>query len=223
MLAWHFLPDDGRLAYPLNGERPRITAGMTLHVEPPLRLCRRGLHASKRAIDALLYALGAVIERVELGGEIEEAGDKVCAETRTCLWVADATATLHEFACWCAEDALRAAGVMDERCWAAIRTKRAWLRGDATDGELDAAVDAARGVAWSPAWSPVWTPVLTPAWAAAWDVAWEIARDAAWDDVWDDVWDVAWDVAWDDVWAHRNRRLTAMLSALKPKEGDDGD
>ena len=46
--------------------------------------------------------------------------------------------TLHEFACICAERALTLAGVTDERCWNAIKAKRAWLRGEISDDELDA-------------------------------------------------------------------------------------
>ena len=37
--------------------------------------------------------------------------------------------TLHEFACWCAEDALNHVENPDERSWNAIKVKRAWLRG----------------------------------------------------------------------------------------------
>ena len=52
--------------------------------------------------------------------------------------------TLHEFACRCAEGALRKAGVTDDRSWNAIRVKRLWIEGKATDTELAAARDAAR-------------------------------------------------------------------------------
>jgi hypothetical protein len=54
---------------------------------------------------------------------------------------------LHEFACWCAERALKAeekAGrKVDPRSWEALKVKRRWLRGEALDGELIAAVNAA--------------------------------------------------------------------------------
>ena len=51
--------------------------------------------------------------------------------------------TLHEFACICAERALTLAEVKDERCWNAIKAKRAWLRDEIRDDELDAAWSAA--------------------------------------------------------------------------------
>jgi hypothetical protein len=66
---------------------------------------------------------------------------------------------LHEFGCWCAEDALASIGKPDPRSVAAIETKRRWLRGEATDEDLAAAMAAAR--------------------AATWDAAWDAARDAA--------------------------------------------
>lgn len=67
---------------------------------------------------------------------------------------------LHEFVCRCAEGALRKAGVTDDRSWNAIRVKRLWIEGKATDTELAAARDAARDAAL----------------AAARDAAWDAAR-----------------------------------------------
>jgi hypothetical protein len=153
---WHWLQDDGRLQF---GTKELVEVGVTLKCEEPIELCRTGFHASKRAIDALQFAPGALICCVSLGGKILEGSDKVVAEERTVLWRADATNTLHEFACWCAEEALKTAKVEDVRCWAAIETKRKWLKGEATYEQLTAAWDAA--------------------WAAAWAAAWDAARDAA--------------------------------------------
>ena len=54
---------------------------------------------------------------------------------------------LHEFMCWCAEQALvreREAGrEPDPRSWAAIEAKRAWLRGEIDGKVLAAAWEAA--------------------------------------------------------------------------------
>ena len=74
---------------------------------------------------------------------------------------------LHEFACWCAEDALSHVENADERSWNAIKVKRAWLRGEASDAE--------RSAAWSAAWSAEWSA----AWSAARAVAEAAARYAA--------------------------------------------
>lgn len=79
---------------------------------------------------------------------------------------------LHEFACRCAERALKAAGVTDKRSWAAIQAKRDWLVGKITDEQLAAALDAALDAAWDAA--------LGAAWAAARAAAQAAARDAAW-------------------------------------------
>jgi hypothetical protein len=161
-IGWHWLRDDGKLNYP---PRRKVEVGQTLRLprgQAP-SLCERGFHASKRALDALQYAPGALVCRVTLGGTISEGSDKACASERTVLWMADATNVLHEFACWCAEGALKAAKVQDARCWKAIETKRRWITREATDEELAAARDAA----WAAAWA---------ARAAASDAA----RDAAW-------------------------------------------
>ena len=85
--------------------------------------------------------------------------------------------TLHEFACICAERALKLAGVTDERCWNAIKAKRAWLRGEISDDELDAAWAAA----WAAASAAAWDAERAAAWAAASAAAWDAASAAAWD------------------------------------------
>jgi hypothetical protein len=148
MEAWHWVSADKMTRY---APRVPVIVGETLRVDPPVVLCERGLHASVRALDALQYALGPIICRVQLGGEIKHGDDKLVSTERTVLWMYDATNVLHEFACRSAETALLIAQVEDARCWGAIEVKRAWLRGEASDSDLaaarDAAWDAARSAA----------------------------------------------------------------------------
>ena len=77
---------------------------------------------------------------------------------------------LHEFACVCAEYALTLIDNPDPRGVKAIEVKRAWIRGEATDEELDAA-KAARASASGAAWTAAWA--ASDAWAAAWDATYE--------------------------------------------------
>ena len=56
---------------------------------------------------------------------------------------------LHEFACRCAEKALTLVDNPDQRSIDAIAAKRAWLRGEITDEQLNAAWSAARSAAWT--------------------------------------------------------------------------
>ena len=153
MKAWHFLKDDGSLQWKCgNTKYPKV--GQTLKVNPDrLELCSYGLHASKRLLDALQYAPGATVCRVELGGRILEDTDKVVASERTVLQMADAADVLHEFACRCAEDALQLIESPDPRSIAAIKAKRQWLKGEIGDEELQAAWAAARAAAWAAAWA----------------------------------------------------------------------
>ena len=175
---WHFLPSDRRLRY---GTREEVEVGKTIHVECEPVLCKRGLHASVRAIDALEYAPGPIICRVTLGGKTVEGHDKVVAQERTVVWMADATNTLHEFACRCAEQALKTAKVDDQRCWNAIEVKRRWMKGEATDEELAAARAAARDAELDAAWAAAWAAASAAASAAAMAAARAAARAAAWD------------------------------------------
>lgn len=137
---WHFLPDDRRLQY---GRRTLVRPGQTLRTKKEPVPCRQGFHFSERAIDALRYAPGAVICRVTVGGKVVKNSDKGAAQERTVVWMADATSTLHEFACDVAEHALDTVELtgkpVDPRSRDAIRIKRLWLDGKATDSELLAA------------------------------------------------------------------------------------
>jgi hypothetical protein len=188
MLAWHFLNDEGTL----RKGGLKVTPGLTLRMRGKLVMCERGFHYSLKALDALKYAPGSIVSRVDVTGEIIPDTDKGVASQRTHLWMADATNTLHEFACWCAENALnliRERGQEpDPRSWAAIDAKRKWLHGEITDSELAAAGDAA--------------------WAAAGAAAWAAAGDAA--------WDAAWAAAGAAARAAQNAHLESILLALEP-------
>jgi hypothetical protein len=86
-----------------------------------------------------------------------------------------------EFALGCAR---RVQHLMrDPRSVAAIDTRERWLRGEATDEEMDAAVVAAGEAAWAAEWEAagdvdVASDVAT-AWAAVWAAEGEAARAAA--------------------------------------------
>jgi hypothetical protein len=117
----------------------------------------------------------------------------------------------HLYACDVAERALvaeREAGrEPDERSWAAIEAKRAWLDGKITDEELAAAREAARGAAWAAAWEAA----RRAAWGAAWEAARGAARGAAWGAAWAAAWGAAWGAAWE---AARRAAWEAQLELL---------
>lgn len=175
--AWHFIAKDRRLG---NGDGRKIRKGQTLKVDCEPVLCEAGLHGSKRPIDALTYAPGPIICRVEIGGHIIHGDDKLVGNERTVIWWADATVTLHEFACWYAERALKTAKVTDERCWNAIRVKRKWLKGEAAyadlvtshaaawDASRDALSSAARSASMVASFAAARSAVIAALWAASW-------------------------------------------------------
>lgn len=141
---WHFAAEDRRLGY---GDGREIMAGQTLTVHDQPVMCQHGLHASRRAIDALDYAPGPVACLVTLGGEVLHDTDKSAGQERTALWVFDSSRLLREFACDVAETGLlneRTAGrEPDPRTFAAIEVTRRFMRGEATEGERAAASAAA--------------------------------------------------------------------------------
>uniref|UniRef100_UPI000553CA73 DUF7666 domain-containing protein n=1 Tax=Asaia prunellae TaxID=610245 RepID=UPI000553CA73 len=137
ILAWHFVGEtlrDGR-AVPADGE-------ILTHVGPVIP-CRQGLHASERLIDALSYAPGHTLCRVECWGDVrEDSGDKLAARNRRILWRIDAEPVLREFARRCAISVLH--------LWDAPAEVRAYLEtGDEAlrDAARVAATDAAEAAA----------------------------------------------------------------------------
>lgn len=234
MLAWHFLSDDKRLG---NGDGRLVEVGATLECKGDPILCDNGMHGSVRLIDALRYASGPIVCRVEIEGDVIEGDDKLCGRRRTVLWMLDATRLLHEFACQSAEDAFALVEQLDERSVEVIAAKRKWLDGKITDEELDAASAAA----WSAAQDAVWgvrdaayAATLAAARAASEDaasaarsasleaaeaavaVALAAERDSARDVVRVVVRAVAWDAARDK----QNERLTSMVLQAREKEGE---
>ena len=137
MKAWHFcsISDDG--AWHARGTH--VVIGETLRVEGDLRLCSRGLHASRSVMDALSYSPGPVVCRVDVGGTIIHGDDKLVASARTVLWGYDATEVLRAFSRRCALDVIH--------LWDAPEVVVRYLRtGD--ESIRDAAWAAARDAAW---------------------------------------------------------------------------
>ena len=203
MKAWHFV------AATLGDGGPIPVDGETLHHDGPLVLCESGLHASKRLIDTLEYAQGETLCRVEMGGCIETAHDKLVARERTILWRIDASNILHSFARRCAID------VID--LWDAptvviqyLKTGQEDLRAEASATAWDAArtawaADTTEAATWSPAAaaSAAETTAFIGAWAAA-------AAGAATKPLHSAVWAAARD--------KQNRRLTQMVIAAHRRE-----
>jgi hypothetical protein len=205
VLAWHFLAANRQMQY---GACEVVKPGETYTAKGDLVMCSNGMHASRRILDALSYAPGPVVCRVRLSGEIQEEADKLVARTRRVLWIMDASRILHEFACCCAEDALRLVRKPDPRSVEAVRVRRLWLDGKATDEELRKALAAA----WSAARAVARTAAMDAAWATAVDAAVVTAVDAAVDTTWDAAVDTAWDAA--VVAARATARAAARATAM---------
>ena len=102
--AWHFLQENKKLRW---GTQEIVEGGKTYSCDGSLVLCENGMHGSVRIMDALQYAPGPIVCEVEIWGEIVMATDKLVGRTRKVLSMINATNTLHEFACRCAEHAMK--------------------------------------------------------------------------------------------------------------------
>jgi hypothetical protein len=173
----------------LRDGRPIPPMGEWLTHEGDLVPCESGLHASEHPRDALTYAPGIRLHKVELSGDILEHGepvDKVCARKRKIVASINAEDVLRRFARRCALDAV-------ESYWKdAPKIVVRYLK---TGDESIRA--AARNAAEHAAWAATWAAAR----AAAWDAARDTAEDAAEDAARDAAWDAARAAAWDAVGA----------------------
>jgi len=207
-----------------HGDGRPVTPGCVFRVPPPIKLCSRGLHMAQHALQAMEWAHGCKVWRVEGWGECASDAFKCVCEYRRHLWQLDAENILRRFACRCALDVLPS-DVSD-----VVRTYLK-LADRATDGQRiaawDAAWSAARSAAWDAAWSAARDAARDAAWAAAgdaardaaWAAAWDAARAAAWDAVGEAVGFAAWDAAWAAARIRYERRLDSMLYAEAKKLG----
>jgi len=203
MLGYHFVGVKLK-----NGEPVPPDGEWLVHVGP-IEPCNAGLHMSERPFQALQYAPGSTICRVELDGELASHGepiDKWVGRRRRIIGRADATEMLRRFA---ADQALTVAHLWDMPT--VVRDYLETLDESARVNAETAAEAAARDVwaarvvvaseksaeAWDAAWAGAWAvagmvPWSVPrnAWAARaavraavalpWDAAREAARAATW-------------------------------------------
>lgn len=148
VLAWHWITSDSKLR---DGRQLVIGEHLTMDGEPVL--CERGYHGSVLILDALMYAPGSVVCRVEIGGTVAHDNDKLCGTERVALWSVDAEKVLRRFARWCALCVIH--------MWNAPQIVREFLvSGDETK----------RAAAWNAACGAA-------AWAAAGAAAWNAANN----------------------------------------------
>lgn len=188
-MAWHWVGGTLRNGSPVPED------GETLVHDGPVTMCRSGLHASRRIIDALKFAPGGTVCRVEVAGIVEEQDDKLVCRERTILWRVDAEDLLRDFARRCALDVIDlwdAPEVVREYLETGDESLRegAWYAARGT-GRSDAARAAARRAARDAVWGFAWLAAGEAAWYAARGAASDAARD------------------------RQNRRLTAMVSAAR--------
>ena len=95
MIGYHFVGDTLRDGQPIPADE------VWLVQEGKIIPCRVGLHASEHPFDALIYAPGNILCRVELEGDLVSHGDPIdkwVGRRRRILARIDATAMLRRFA-----------------------------------------------------------------------------------------------------------------------------
>lgn len=185
VLAWHFSGSQMRDGTPI------VAPGSVERYDGDIEICASGLHASRMLRDALKYAPGTLLRRVECNNIEEEHGDKLVCRERIIIWECDMTSALRLFARKCALDVMHlwrepVPDIVQEFLMTGGRPMEAamWAPTEAAARDatwVPAAFSAAREAAWSAARSVdnnVWAPsVASCAWRASECATW--AHDAA--------------------------------------------
>jgi len=180
ILAYHFT--DG---WQLRDGQPLVVGSEYVFDGEPV-MCECGYHASRHVFDALNYAPGPILSRVECKEITDECDDKLVCRRRRVIATIDATKILRKFARLCALDVVHL-----------------WEAPDIVIRYLKTGAEALRDAAWIAAWD---------AWDAAKDAARDAAKDAAWDSAWDAAKDAAWNAA--NAAARNAARPDARAAAL---------
>jgi len=150
--GWWFTTTERKL---LNNDGRKIKLGITHKVEGEIIPCQYGLHLSPRILDALQYAPGPVVYKVEGSGVIIPHGkpvDKYACSHRTYLdGGINISDVLRKFARLCALDIIHlwnAPGVVVKY----MKTGDESLRAAASEAAWGAARAAASEAAWEAAW-----------------------------------------------------------------------
>ena len=158
---YHFTGDT------LRDGRPIPKPGVWLKHDGPIVPCASGLHASEHPFDALTFAPGKMLHKVQLRGEITAHGnptDKHCARERRIVATIDAENVLRCFA----------------RRVALAAVKRHWPEAPRVVVEyLKTGDETKRAAAWAAARAAARAAACAAARAAAGDAAWDAAWDAA--------------------------------------------
>jgi len=135
ILAWHFLPANKRLQH---GDNRLVRAGCTYRYRgtEPIALGEAGMHASTDILDALKYAGGPMLCRVEMSGEMIQGDDQLVATARKVLWVIPADAMERVLRLWAGSCVRRVWPLLYASGREAVRTAERCANGRATGEEL---------------------------------------------------------------------------------------
>ena len=178
ILAWHFTGDTLRVG------RPIPSIGEWLVYDGDVRICKSGLHASERLIDALQLAPGSILHRVTVRGEIERQDDKLVGRERRIEWSINAEPTLRAFTRRVALDVAHlwdTPAIVREYLETGQEAIRSAAEAAARDAVMDAAGAAARDAARDAACAAAACAARGAVMDAAWAAAWAAASAAAWD------------------------------------------
>ena len=145
MIAYHFTGDT------LRDGRPIPAIGEKLIYTGEIVWCESGLYASPKPHQALQYAPGKWLHRVECGQIEHDDGDKFVCRERTILQTIDAEHLMRRFA---ADQALSVAHLWDMPD--VVREYLLSLDQAKRDAARDAVCAAARDAACAAAWDAVW-------------------------------------------------------------------
>ena len=209
VLAYHFT--DG---WQLRDGQPLVVGSeYVFDGEPVMYEC--GYHASRHVFDALKYAPGSILSRVECREITDECDDKIVCKRRTVIQTIDATDLLLRFARMCALDVIHlweAPDIVIRYLKTGDESLRDAAWSAAGDAVGDAVGDAERYAEWGAAWSAAWAAARNAARSVGWGAGWAAAMAAARNAARSVGWDAASAIARDTALQGQRVRLARMVT-----------
>jgi len=227
-LAWHFVGDRLRDLSPVPPD------GEWLVHDGEVSICRSGLHASFRLLEALELAPGPICCRVEVGGIVDRDYEKLACSRRRILWRVKSDDVLRQFARWCAVQVvdlwdpplvvMEYLRTGDTRLSEQVRAVSWPLSSEHVDFESltqcevcawSSVKAAARSAAWSATTNASWETAISSAYGASMSAAWAIVWWTGADEDQANTWAVRKANIWSAVRSEQEEKLTEMMESAR--------
>lgn len=201
VLAWHFLKNNKFMCYDRSSEIARAGKTYSIADDQVPELCKYGMHGSIHALDAVGFAPGSIVCRVEISGDVLYADNKLVGRHRKVLWMADASDVLTKFSKWCVSQVI--SQIPDPNL---------------TRKFLESGNKSLMAIVWENAFKAGDVLACDAAWKATKKVSKGLIKKSSYYAEWVSVYDTVWAATNKAITEKQREKLEEMLMTLAPEK-----